>query len=509
VSVRIVYQDIAAGADDDAAVSTQDAASFADVSLLPFGSQGGPIAALGAGSWLLDGSREILDEQSIGFWSASMSGPDARFENPPEIVIEFDRRYTSPGLFLTFDPGSGEYCSSVTIQWFQGTAKLYEGSYQPGAVEYFCAHTAEAYDKIVIRLNATSVPYRYAKLSKIMFGVSRTFYREELRNVKAVQEVSIISDQVAINTLDFTLDSQHNVEYMFQFKQPVFAYDGETLIGVFYIDDSKRRGAGLYDISCKDAIGVLDDEPYPARMLINASVRELLEDILGGYFDLDLDAALSAAAITGYLKDGSRRQALQQAAFALGAMVDTSGSEAVRVYRDREASPRKIPQGQVYTGGSVDKSAIVTAVQVVAHTYSATGEGSDTVEVDGVTYYHSTTTTTISNPNATASDKQNVVEVKDATLVNLENVTAITQHLYNYYTMRDTQNVRIVMDGEKPGDHIAAPTPWGTVMNGYIASMQIVLSGIAAADCEVVGTDVKAVGDAETRFSGEFMAGEM
>lgn len=509
MSVRIVYQDIAAGADDDAAVSTQDAASFSDVSLLPFGSQGGPIAALGPGSWLLDGSREILNQQKICFWSNSMSGPDARFETPPEIIIEFDKRYTSPGLFLTFDPGSGEYCSNVTIKWFQGAAKLYEGTYRPDAVEYFCAHTAEAYDKIVIRLNATSVPYRYAKLSKIMFGVARTFYREELRNVKAVQEVSIISDQVAINTLNFTLDSQSNVEYMFQFKQPVFSYNGEILIGVFYITDSKRRGAGLFDVSCKDAIGVLDDEPYPARMCINIPAQDLLEDILGGYFDLELDAVLSATPVTGYLPDGTRRQALQQVAFALGAMVDTSGSEAIRVYRDREASPRKIPQDRVYTGGSVDRSSIVTAVQVAAHTYSTTGEGSDTVDVDGVTYYHNTTTTTIFNPNATASDKQNVVEVKDATLVNPENVAAIAQHLYNYYTMRDTQKVKIVVNGEKPGDHVAAPTPWGTMMNGYITSMQITMSGIAAADCEVVGTDVKSVGDAEIRFSGEFMAGEM
>ena len=509
MSVRIVYQDIAAGADEDAAVSTQDAASFTDVSLLPFGADHAPVAALGPGSWLLDGSREILDEQPIGFWSEVMSGADARFETPPEIVIEFDKRYTSPGLFLTFDPGSGEYCSSVTIQWFQGAAKLYEGTYRPDATEYFCAHTAEAYDKIVIRLNATSVPYRYAKLSKIMFGVARTFYREELRNVKATQEVSIISSEVAINTLDFTLDSLSNVEYMFQFKQPVFAYDNETLIGVFYISSSKQRGEGLYDVSCKDAIGVLDEEPYPAQMCVNVPAQELLADIIGGYFDIELDAVLSAASVTGYLPDGTRRQALQQAAFALGAMVDTSGSEAIRVYRDREASPRKIPMNQVYTGGSVDKSSIVTAIQVTAHSYSAVGEGNDTVDVGGVAYYHSTTTTTISNPNVTASDKQNVVEVKDATLVNPDNVAAIAQRLYNYYNLRNVQNVQIVMDGEKPGDHVAVPTPWGTMMNGYIISMNIVLSGIAAADCEIVGTDVKSVGDAEVRFAGEFMAGEM
>lgn len=509
MSVRIVYQDIAAGADEDAVLSTQDAAQFADVSLLPFGADHAPIAALGTGSWLLDGSREILNAQDVGFWSTSMSGPDAKFSDPPKIVIEFTERYTSPGLFLTFDTASGEYCSSVTIKWYQGVSKLFEATYQPDATEYFCGHTAEAYDKIIIHFNATSIPYRYAKLSKIMFGVSRTFLRDELRNVKVTQEVSIISSDVAINTLDFTLDSQSNVEYMFQLKQPVYAYDGDALIGVFYITSSKRRALRLFDVSCIDAIGVLDEEPFPSGMYTNYSAQHLLLDILGGYFDLELDAVLTAATVTGYLPDGTRREALQQTAFALGAMVDTSASEAIRVYRDREASPQKIPQGRVYTGSSVDKSAIVTAVQVTAHAYSTTGEGNDIVSVDGVNYYHSVATIAISNPNVTANDKQNVVEVKDATLVSPENAAAVAQHIYNYYNMRDTQKVRIVMNGEKPGDHVAVPTPWGTVMNGYIVSMRIVLSGIAAADCEIVGTDVKAVGDTEVRYSGEFMTGEI
>lgn len=507
MSVRIVYQDIAAGAADDAYVSTQDGADFEDVSLLPFGSESGPIATLGPGSWLLDGTREILDEQAIPFWSSEMSGSNARFENPPIITIEFNQRHTSPGLYFTFDPSTGEYCASLTIQWFHGVTKLYEGTYYPDDVEYFCAHTAEAYDKIVIKINATSLPYRFARISQIMFGVVRTFERDELRNVKAVQQVSIISSEVAINTLNFTLDSKSGVDYMFQLKQPVSAYNGDTLIGVFYISKSKQRGKGLFDISCIDAIGVLDEEPYPAQMLSNRSAKDLIEDILGGYFELDLAPTLNTVTLSGPLFSGSRRNALQQVAFALGAMVDTSGSEAIKVYIDKEASPVKIPKSRIYTGGTVDKSAIVTAVQVTSHSYSTTGEGNDTAQIDDTTYYHSTSLTTISNPYVTAADKQNVIEVKDAYLVNPQNAAAVAQHIYNYYTKRDKQNIKIVMNGEKPGDHIAAPTPWGTVMDGFITSMQIVLSGIAAADCEVVGTEVKAVGEAEIRMSGEFMAG--
>lgn len=509
MSVRIVYEDIAAGADENALVTSPDAAEFTDPALLPFGGSDTAIATLEPYSWVLDGSREILDGQELAFWSTDMSGFDGRFEDPPEITITFDKRYTSPGLFLTFDTATGDYCTHLTVEWRRGVNLLKKKDFYPTDTEAFCGQTVEAWDKIVLRFHATNRPYRYVKLQKIVFGVARTFYRDELRNVRVTQEVSIISDQVAVNTLNFTLDSKADIDYMFQFKQPVSAYDGERLIGVFFIDDSKHRAKGLWDISCKDAIGVLDDDPYPARMLVNEPAEDLLEDILGGHFRLDLDAAMAAAPISGYLPGGTRRQALQQVAFALCAMVDTSGTDAVRVYKDREDLPQRIPLSRTYVNGTVDTSAIVTAVQVTAHTYSADGAGNDTVEVNGTTYYHTTEVHTIVNPNATASDKQNVVEVKEATLIHPGNAAPIAQHLYGYYTKRNTQRVRIVMDGEKPGDHTATATPWDTVMDGFITSMQITLSGIAAAECQIVGVDVRAVGGSEGIVSGEVASGEV
>jgi len=508
MSVRIVYEDIAAGADEDALVTSPAAAEFANLSLLPFGGSEAAIATLEPYNWILDGSREILDGQPVAFWSKAMSGPGGRFEAPPEITITFDKRYTSPGLFLTFDQATGDYCTRVTVEWYRGANVLKKKDFFPTGVEYFCSQTAEAYDKLVLRFHSTSRPYRRVKLQKIVFGVSRTFLRPELRKVHVTQEVSIISDQVAVNTLDFTLDSKHDVEYMFQMKQPMSAYDGDRLIGVFYIDDSNHRAKGLYDISCHDAIGVLDEDPFPAGMYVDYPAKQLLEDILGGHFRLELDAALAAAPITGYLPAGSRRLALQQVAFALCAMVDTSGTDAVRVYKDKEDMPRKIPLNRTYVNGTVDTSAIVTAVQVTAHSYSTTGSGNDTVEINGVTYYHTTEVTTIVNPNVTASDKQNVIEVKEATLVTPANAAAVAQHLYSYYQRRQRQSVKIVMAGEKPGDHIATATPWDAVMDGFITSMQIVLSGIAAAACEIVGVDVRAVGGSEGITSGEVSSGE-
>ena len=124
---------------------------------------------------------------------------------------------------------------------------------------------------------------------------------------------------------------------------------------------------------------------------------------------------------------------------------------------------------------------------MTAHAYKTTGSG-DSVEVDGTTYYHTTTVTTKTNPKVTATTKPNVVEVKDATLVSSSNVAAVAQHVYDYYMRRQRHSARIVMDGETPGDYVKTTTPWGSTITGTITSMGIRLSGIAAADCEIVGS---------------------
>lgn len=93
--------------------------------------------------------------------------------------------------------------------------------------------------------------------------------------------------------------------------------------------------------------------------------------------------------------------------------------------------------------------------------------------------------------------------------MNPGNAAAVAQHLYSYYMKRNSQKVKIVMDGEKPGDHIATATPWDSVMDGFITSMHIVLSGIAAAECSIVGVDVKAVGGSEEITYGEVSSGEV
>ena len=471
MSVKVVYEDVAVGSAAAASVTASSAMDISKPAQLPFGAFAGPVATTEQNQWVLNGTRKVKPaSEPVGFWSTPRSKADCTFDTPPTIEISLNGQFTSLGIYFKFDGETGDYCSDLDLSWYNGSTELAAQKFLPNSGNYFCERTVELYNKIRIQFNKTNLPNRPIKISLILFGIVREFERRELRSVEATEELNIISDELAINTLDFTLDSIEDIDFIFQEKQPVYAYN----------------------VSCIDALGILDEDPFPAVVYSNANAKTVLESILGGYFVLELSDELQTEKLTGYIPDCTRREALQQVAFALRAVVDTSGTGNVKVWRLSEETPTEIPMNRLYVGGEVSQSAIVTEVRVTAHTYSTSGSGSDTIEVGGKKYFHTTAVTVKQNPNITASTKPNVIEVKDATLVNSTNVAAVTQHVFDYYMRRQTHSVQIVMDKELPGDYVDTTTPWDDHITGTITSMTIKLSGIAAAECEIVGTGASA-----------------
>lgn len=487
MSVKVVYEDVAVGAADASSVSTTAKRSFSNPALIPYGSDAGLLASFERNQWVLDGTRGTLGDKKAAFWSSFQSKEDCAFSAAPTITVLLNGQFSSPGLFFYFDGSEGDYCSEIVITWYNGTEQLTSKTFTPNSHKYFCKQQVDLYNKIVVQINKTNLPNHYAKISQIFFGIVREFEREELRSVSVTEGLSIISDDLEINTLDFTLDSADDIDYVFQQKQPVSAYDSKHLIGVFYIDKSSQKGDNVYDISCIDALGVLDSEPFAAMMCSNMSAKTLIQTILSGHFSLEYDPDLDAEKVSGYIPDCTKREALQQIAFAICATIDTSGMRGIKVRKLATSDPINIPLDRLYTGGSVEISSPVTEVRVTAHTYKETGSG-ESVEVDGTTYYHTTSTVTKKNSKITATTKPNVVEIRNATLVGNGNAGTVAQHIYDYYTRRKKHSVKIVMDGESPGDIVESTTPWGDTISGNITSMNIRLSGIAAADCEIVGT---------------------
>ena len=147
-----------------------------------------------------------------------------------------------------------------------------------------------------------------------------------------------------------------------------------------------------------------------------------------------------------------------------------------------------MPDRDVFEGGSVKQEAIVTAVIVTYHTYTqGTGNsGDEVITVNGVKYVHTTGTVRIDNPNVTASDKQNIKTVQDATLVNASNAQTVAKRVYDYWMRRKTVETSIVWEDQNMLDYITVPTPWGQDMTGSLTSAKITLSNLTTAEIEVM-----------------------
>lgn len=487
MAVKLIYGDIALGAAEDVAVTVADGENFSAPSLLPFGVPDIAIATLEPGGWGLSHDYKVKGAQRFALWSKSKSGDDCVFASPPTITLDFSKQYTSTGLTFRFAPASCDFCPRISVAWYQDGAVKESGIYYPDSAMYTLENTVEAFDKIVITLEETNLPARRAKLEYLAIGIVREFEGDELTGARFVHEIDLISDTVPINIMDASFHSNRDVEYVFQRKQPVEAYNDEKLIGVYYIEEGERTGAQDYNISCQDAIGILDLADYGGGIWFeDTAASEILADVIGGTFELDIDPAYANSTLRGYIEPGTKREALQQVAFALGACVDTSGSAKIRVFPAPVGDGVEIPESETYTGGKVDTSDTVTEVTVTAYIIfdERPEDGDESIEFNGVEYRYYTETKHAYNQNVVASDHANKVKFSKCYLCNLSNAQARADDIMAYYMRRNTYSAKHIVDGQRVGDRGIMHLPWGGAVGGNITKMTVSVTGLTVSDTE-------------------------
>lgn len=481
----IFYKDIAPGAEEDAEIAATGATEFSDLSKLPKGVTPAPTLTCEINHWILNGTYELVEKEQAAFWSTELSGLDGTFEHPTVITINFTQQYSSVGLTLVFDSASGDYCNAVNIKWYQGDTQKANVDFNPDAATFFCRQQVESYNKIVITFHSTNLPGRRAKLEHIIFGVYRYFGMSELRSASIVNEMNLITTELPVSTMKWTLDSREDVNFLFQLKQPVEVQNDDHLLGVYYIDAYSRATARVYNIECYDALGVLDETPFPGGAYLSGkSAKTLINEILDGDFSVEYDEAVPDTVLTGILQPSSKREAIQQVLFAWGTCASTDGRDSLYIFNLADTA-QEVGKDRTYAGVTVDTAAIVTKVIVTAHTYAQDNNGA--IELNGIKYSDTKTEYSVVNPNVTASDKQNVVEITNATMVSTPIGQAVAQRVYTYYQKRNTNKAKIVWAGERLGDMLTLPNAWGSSNTGHVAKMEIKLSNTVAANCETIG----------------------
>jgi hypothetical protein len=496
MSIRIDYGGVAIGAKEDFAAEITDKADFVDLSELQqdgfnFPNFGNPCELY---SVVLDGSVSAFpsdtESANLGWWSEQISGEDGAFETPIVSTFEADELYTSSGITFTFDTYNSIYATEVNIKWYQGNTLLSDMDFYPDSPFYFCVNKVDFYNKLLITFKSINMPYNRLKLRAIEYGMRISFYGDELKDTKIIQEIDPLSTQISINTCDFILESKRNIDFSFQERQPINIYFNDKLRATSFVKAAKRKSKNTWSIQSEDYIGLMEDIPYQGGIYYNKNAVELLADIFEtAKVPFDIDAKFDNVTVTGHIPYTNCRKALMQVAFAIQAAVDTSNSDLVNIFELNQKVSQIIPLNRIMQGQSFKDETRVTAVEITAHTFvkntdsievynsSNSGIGNEIMVVfneplhdlsivngeitssganyavinafagctlTGQKYNHIRTIKNKKNPLVLGTDTDNVISIGDARLVSNNNVDKILAKCYNYYANNSVINLNIV-----------------------------------------------------------------
>ena len=534
MSLEVRYIDAPPGAQEVMTTSAENANTMATPETLSSGAAAAPWATLEAFGWPLDGSRDLMpDAPSVGFWSAEVTDDaagilgvnrlgnfilgkekaDATFTTPPVITLEFTESFTATGITFTFDEVVEEWCSEIFVRWYNGQTLLAESTYFPDAPCWTLLQAVEGFDRIQIELIRTSKPGHFAKIQKIEIGQCLVFGREELTAVHLVNEIDPTLSELTVDTMTVSIHDKHNRSLYPQENQKMELFKNGKLLATQYITDSTRQSKSGYSFSCQSAIGLLEDT-FLGGLYSGEPVENVVADILDGRpYDL---GAFADAEITGYLPVCTRRKALQQVAFAIGAVITTQGSDAVRFCQLPEYASGSFTKSSIFVGGSVETTPRFFKIEADAHRYTPSDEietlvddeafsgedilltfdephhsyaitggtitasganwvsfsASGQVTITAKIYIHSHVRHTRRNALAIAAERNNVQTIESATLVHSGNVQEVLDRLFCFAELRQTISREAVIDDQYAGQMVTMEGAWGESIQGYIASME-------------------------------------
>lgn len=455
--ISIEYQDVSLTAKNDLTASCNDKQDFSNLTLLKQGTviDYKKFCTLEKDLWLLDGSFKNFSDnpkqENFALWTQSMSDGNGNFETPIEIELSFANYESAVGLTLKFSTLTEDYPKNINLKWYQNDTLLSEKEYELDSAEIFAENSVSNFNKIILTCYNTNKPYRYLKVEDIIYGTVRIFEEDELRSINLLEDISLTSEELKINTLDFVLNNKKLIDFIFQKKQPLVVGRNGTLLGTFFIESSKRKSATLYEIYAVDYIGVLDKMPFSGGTYSNETVANLVANILGN-IPYELDENLANKTLSGTLEPCTKREALLQVAFACCGIVDTSRSNAIKIFKSDNTVKSSIEDG-IYTGGSFESEEDVTEISLILNN-----------------------NTKISKRNSILSNDtlDNVLEFSGV-FIGPENAQEVLDYLYDYYIANKNKKTDfkfIVKNNEKVGDVIEYVTEYLGTKKGQITQMK-------------------------------------
>ncbi len=536
-------------------------------------------ATLEQNFFILDGSFDFLPpekdwnwwkhENGVGWWSTSMSDENGEFQVPPALEIntlESEQLYSTPGLTVVF---SEEFPLELSIDWYGKSGALINHSvFQPDSLRYFCPAKVENFQRVVLTFTRAS-PHRYIKVQSIEYGNEYAWNGDSVISAKVLEEVDPISSEISINMLDFELHSNTKEFDLFspnsllsvfsdnQKIEVVQVMDEEEIqMGTYYLNTWKNGNEDTGIFSAISPVGILEQSNFNGDIYVAKKAGDIIDEIMdsAGWKDYEIDENLKGIELSGWIPICTHREALQQVAFALCAIVEDNRGNTIRIHKNLRSYGWLIPRDRKFAGGALTLDSYISEISVTAHDYvlsekteevwsGVVADGTYKVEfnapctnvsepavpfedekpcancqyvrffrdppttqkesITGNKYEDSTTLFSIKNKER---GKGEALSVTDATLVSRSNMERVANHLMKYYKQRYQSSLEFILEKETAGERVAIQSADGKSYQIFtILSMDIDLVSGFIAKAEMVSDGKNLVSE---NFTEEFYAGE-
>lgn len=352
---------------------------------------------------------------------------------------------------IEFDTWTDEHPRTMQVQWYRDDTLLEEQTYTVDSSSYFCDTQVQAYNKIVITIGNMTKASRHLKIFNISDGISRQFYNDELENVEIIEEITSNNKALNINEADLTILPTNTRGVQFQRTLPFEIYRNGVLYGKFFIDTSTSNTyKTLYNLKVSDYIKILESQSYLGGIYTNVTVSSLVADILGD-IPYELDAPLGAYTLNGYLPILTKRQALQEIAFATNSFINTTRNNKIIIKplptkRYREVYTSEIlsiqtTQKNIVTKIQVDTNQLTQKVVEAEEIYKQALNGTDVVIFDSPKYDLSISGGSIVSSNINYAIISGTGSTVTLSGKSYEEITITTEKENEYTVSTDIENI--------------------------------------------------------------------
>jgi len=533
----MVFADVTAVA--DSTPSTTSNQDFADVMLLKGNVSVSDYGTMELNQFILDGSKVIMDNpDDIAFMSEYQSDGNCGFTNNPVVTIAFTQQHTSAGITLDFE---NDYPAEIVVTWYtlEGE-KINSKTFYPSNSSFFCQNQVENYGKITIEFVKTRLPYRYAELQSILYGMEIEWTGSDIQSAKVTEDVDVTSSTLSINTAsisivdtknDFDIENEDGAWKSIQKTQEVtlteYVNNESVPCGVFFID-GKSFSKNIASFDLIDRIGLMDNYTFDqGEMYSNKPIGEIMESIFAcaNITDYTIDEDVYNLTVSGTLEIQTCREALQMCCFTVGALADDSRTGTIRIYKPDRYVKYTIPISRKFSGNTqVSLKEYVSGISITSNVYALSGndskiyegelpagdtrielsnpyepstvtassgtikeakayyvivsmESAGTCTITGKQYNKTTVATTVNEEHIEANEVANIKEFGDLTLHNAEVLMDTASRLLQYYNLRKEISLKYILDKEQSGDWVAINNVKGISSMSLIESQSIDLVG--------------------------------